>query len=127
MEHERDEDPPFNSPTFLTGVWLMNDFKAYAYWQHAAREAWEEARTWKEVTELNCKRSDAARLLLAEKLQKEITASAPSGEVNLFSHLVKAALSDVDWLYIADEFLEELYGELDPLEAIQCARGDMEP
>ena len=78
MEEEDDTNEPRNRPTWLTGLWLANDCKSNAYWQHATRETWDEARTSKQVLELGWPRHDAARFHLAERLRKEITEAAPT-------------------------------------------------
>jgi len=127
MEEDDEVSEGMNRATWLTGLWLSNDSNAYEYWQHATRNAWDEARTSKQVTEFGWSRRDTARVLLAERLQKEITESAPTDEASLFSDLVSYVLSDVDWRRIALEFLQELFDEFDPLETVQCARGDLEP
>lgn len=113
-----------NRPTWLTALWIDNEFNSHCHWRRSAMEVWRESRTSKHVTDWNWNRTDAARVMLADRLRVELSAAAPTEESNLFSDLLLFALSEVNWCEIADylyaDILEEREDEL--LEDFAAAR-----
>jgi hypothetical protein len=95
-----------NYETWVTNLWLTNDEGTYEYWRDSAREAWRHA----EATNLFT-REEVARHDLARRLKDEIEESHPCPEAGLFSDLLNAALSEIDWHEVADAFLEDIPDE----------------
>jgi hypothetical protein len=95
-----------NYETWLTNLWLTNDEGTYEYWREQAREAWRHAEATDILT-----REQAARGDLAARLKDEIEEYTPCPEAGLYSDLLNAALSEVDWHEVADAFLEDIADE----------------
>ncbi len=50
---------------------------------------------------------EAARFNLADQLKKEVTDGSPLHEPSLYTDLLLASLSNVDWLEIVDNWMSE--------------------
>lgn len=96
-----------NYETWAVALWLDNEAGSQAYWREATREAWQEAASSKQVREWSFNRSDAARILLADRLKSEVEEGNPIEEASLYADLIGAALSSVNWHEIARHYVEE--------------------
>lgn len=95
-----------NYETWIVNLWLTNEEDSYRYWR--MRAAWAR----KQKAELD----DCASILAAE-LKAEVQDNKPEeflnsdgmnhGSSGLYSDLLGAALSEVNWFEIAKSFLEE--------------------
>lgn len=79
-------------------LWLENEEGSYRYWRGRAKDAKREAKD---------DRYADARGLLAAWLKAELEESAPELGATLWSDLLSAALSEVNWYEIAQHLLEE--------------------
>ena len=85
-----------NYETWAVSLWIDNEELSYRYWRQ------EAARCLRRSTDKEAASSD-----LAERLKQEILDNAPTGEPNVYSDLLTAALSEVNWLEIAASWLSE--------------------
>jgi len=96
-----------NYETWAVVLWLENEEGTACYWREVALELKEEAPEWQEVEEGLWSVEEAARFRLAERLKDEVTDEAPDLGPSLYSDLMHAAFSEVDWHEVAEAFLEE--------------------
>ncbi len=82
-----------NYETWVVRLWLDNEEPSYRYWTG-------EARRWKG--------RDGAVSGLADQLKEELTEASPVNEPTVYGDLMNAALEDVNWLEIAESYLEEV-------------------
>jgi len=101
-----------NYETWCVHLWLANEEGTYRYWRDAARQHRREAPGCSNVKEGIWSVEQATRFNLADQLRSELEEASPLEAASMFSDLLTAALSEVDWHEIADAFLEEL--EPDP-------------
>lgn len=94
-----------NYETWVTALWLDNDFATQSYWREVTRECRLSAASAKQVKQGYWTAEEAARFTLADQLKKEVTDSAPIAEASLYADLLGAALQEVNWLEIADHYL----------------------
>lgn len=92
-----------NYETWVTNLWLSNEQGTYEYWRDSAREAWRHA----EATDIFT-REQVARNDLARQLKDEIEEHNPCPEAGLYSDLLNAALSEINWHEVAEAFLEDI-------------------
>ena len=95
-----------NYETWVVNLWLDSDQGVYNYWREEAQTVKESAPLHTNVKEGIWKAERAAVYLLASQLKEEIEEAAPELE-GMFSDLLGAALSEVEWYEIAENFLEE--------------------
>jgi hypothetical protein len=94
-----------NYETWAVALWIDNEEATYLERRGMAEESWEEAEADDHFT-----RSQRARIDFADDLKEWIAAGQPELEASLWSDLLSAALSEVDWLEIADNWLSEMEG-----------------
>lgn len=86
-----------NYETWLTALWIDNDYSSYQYRCELAEQVKEEH-----------KEKDEQESCLASNLKDWIELQNPLAEsASLFSDLLNSALSEVDWREIAENFLTE--------------------
>lgn len=90
-----------NYETWCVHLWLSNEEGSYRYWREEAGRHLKEDR-------------EDARFSLARRLKSELEEASPLEEASLFSDLLNAALSEVDWHEVADAFLEDLEPDDEP-------------
>ena len=97
-----------NYETLTVAHWLASEEESRRHWREVAREQKREAPHYWEVREEIWAKADAAKYRLARMLRAEVEKGSPlEGESSLYSDLLSAALSEVDWYEVAQEFLEE--------------------
>jgi hypothetical protein len=97
-----------NYETWCVNLWLNNDEASQRSWAAAAEKARADAIQHQHVTDNIWTAAEAERFLLADALKNHLEDSSPLTEPSLYSDLLNAALSEVDWHEVADEFLEVL-------------------
>lgn len=89
-----------NYETFTVSLELHNDRNLYEYWKGLALECKEAAEDPNETLPANC--------LLADLLKEDIQENSPLADTaTMYSTLLDSAISEVNWLELANEFLEE--------------------
>ncbi len=90
-----------NYETWNVALWIDNDQGSYNQRQNMAQEAWDEAEANRDFT-----RTERATLDLATALEEWI--DELSEDASLFTDLLGAALSEVDWHEIAEHYIEDV-------------------
>ena len=92
-----------NYETWAVNLWLQNDEGTYQYWLGSASDAWEQAEADRTFSRMENAR-EALYMQLRNELLEAADEAVDSG--TLWADLLGAALGDVEWLEIADAFLE---------------------
>jgi hypothetical protein len=93
-----------NYETWNVKLWMDNHEFTYHYWQEQTDELWKRARenqAWPGST-----RKESAAAQLADTLKSECEENQPE-VFGMYADLLGAALSEVNWLEIAENMLEE--------------------
>ena len=96
-----------NYETWVTALWLDNDYATQCFWRTAARECKASTPSANQVKQGYWTPDEAARFTLAERLKEEVTDGAPIAEASLYADLLGAALQEVNWQEIADHYLAD--------------------
>jgi len=96
-----------NYETWAVALWLDNEEETYRYWRDQAARHRLAAEHLTEIQQGVVTSRQAAIGNLAQQLKEEITDASPLFEPTMYSDLLWAALSEVDWLEIADHLLTE--------------------
>lgn len=93
-----------NYETWLVALWIDNEPATNAERECLAQDAWDNAHADQIST-----REQKAKYKLAESLKEWIEGMNPLADTaDLFSDLLRAALSEVDWYDIAENFLDDV-------------------
>ncbi len=104
MSEEKGYNGWSNYETWNVALWIGNDQGSYNESYRMAQSAWDEAEADRTFT-----RVERATLDLAESFKVWIEGENPLGrDVSLFSDLLGAALSEVDWHEIAEHCIEDV-------------------
>jgi hypothetical protein len=98
-----------NYETWVVNLWLTNDEGTCRYWESTAQEIYESAQPKAPFS-----RDERAALLLAEAMKEQLEEDNPLRESGLYTDLLTAALSEVNWYEIASHFLEDVSKEPTP-------------
>jgi hypothetical protein len=91
-----------NYETWAVSLWVDNEPTSYQYWR-------ELALTYLCGSQEKC---DAVRDL-AEQLKQQITDEAPTDAASLYSDLLMAAISEVNWSEITENWIDENWTEVE--------------
>lgn len=97
-----------NYETWAAALWLDNEANSFRYWREAARQHQREAPNNEEVKKGIWTAKEAARFNLADQLKEEFESGNPLTVPSVYTDLLGAALSEVDWNEIAADILVEL-------------------
>lgn len=93
-----------NYETWATALWIDNEQGSYYQRCEMAQECWDDAEPTKYRT-----REESARYALADRLKDWITDEDTMPRVGgLYSDLLNAALSEVNWDEIATNWMEDV-------------------
>lgn len=107
MERDEKYNGYANYETWAVALWLDNEEGTSRYWREAAREEKREAPKCWQVRENVWQAERAATYRLADRIKEEVTEEAPELGPCLYSDLLNAALSSVEWQEVAEVFLED--------------------
>lgn len=96
-----------NYETWAVSLWVDNEQASYLYWREQAERHRQEAPNASEFRRGILTEEEEARFNLAKQLKEEITDASPLTEASLYTDLLFAALSEVNWAEIADHWLSE--------------------
>jgi hypothetical protein len=96
-----------NFETWAVNLWINNDRGSYEHYRELAEIALEDTVESYEG-KLDKTAREEATGLLAQRVRGEVEAAAPELGATLYSDLLNAALSKVDWLEIAEDLLDDL-------------------
>jgi hypothetical protein len=102
-----------NYETWAVHLWMSNDEGSYCYWSDEAAVHLGEAPEHEHVQGGIWTAAEAARFTLGAQMKSEIEEGSPIEGASLYSDLLSAALSEVDWSEIADAFLADVEPEED--------------
>lgn len=110
-----------NYETWCVTLWLENDQGSVEYWRDEARRHRKEAPRCEQVREGIWTAQQAERFRLADQLKESFEDFHPfrgehlakPKEPDVYSELLDAALSEVDWHEVAEAFLDGLEPEDD--------------
>ena len=89
-------------------MWLSGDEQTYGTCKLHASVCREQAPVCDHVSDGIWSLEQATRFLLADRLKMYVEDGSPlTDTANLYSDLLDAAISEIDWHDIADAFLEE--------------------
>ena len=95
-----------NYETWAVNLWLENDKRTWEYWWDEARRHWAEAPECEQVKAGTWTIEQAARFNFVDQLKDELEEGSPITEASLYSDLLNAALSKVNWYEVAEAFLD---------------------
>lgn len=107
QEKEKGYNGWSNYETWNLALWLRNDEGSDSYWREATQEAWDAAQ--EEHASYNTP-SEQARFDLAARLQSETEESMPDLGCSPWADLLGAAISEIDFFEIADNWLSDMEG-----------------
>jgi hypothetical protein len=105
-----------NYETWNVNLWIDNEQGSYNYWREVAQETWDAAEA-----DGTFSREERAVFDLSERLKSETEDGAPDLGASMWSDLLSAALSEVNWREIAEHMIEGVdrtADELDELDEI---------
>ena len=108
MEEDSTYNGYTNYETWVAHLWLTNDEPTYRTCQVHAIASRESAPLCNQVSQNIWTMEEAARFLLADRLKRHVEEHSPLNDTaTLYSDLLNAAISEIDWHEIADTFLEQ--------------------
>lgn len=102
-----------NYETWLVALWIDNSEGWQSDFQDKANDIWRDS----ESSEY-CTREDEAKRKLAKIIEEEIDELNPLSDAGMFTDLLNAALSEVDWEDIAENYIDEIDKE-EELEEVE--------
>lgn len=109
-----DKDRTYNGwssyESWAVALWLDNEEGSYNLMREWARECTDEAPSHENVARIPSiwTRAEAAKFTLADRIKEYIEEQAPDLGATLYTDLLNAALSEVDWYEVAEHYLSDL-------------------
>ena len=104
-----DKDTTYNGytnyETWNVKLWIDNEQGSSEYWQEQAQDIWNHAEAGQYDWET---REEVFTRELADRLKDEHEENAPTSEASVYTDLLGAALSEVNWREIAETYLYDL-------------------
>jgi hypothetical protein len=106
-ERERGYNGWKNYETWTVSLWLDNDEKSYRYWRTQVERHRKHAPELRQVRQGTWTTDEAIRIGLAGQVKDEVADRTPLKGASMYSDLLLAALSEVDWFEIVDSWIAE--------------------
>jgi len=106
-----------NYETWAVKLWMDNDQGSDSYWCETAQEIYDEAEADRHFT-----REERATLNLSDRLKDEHEEARPDLGASIWSDLLGAAMSEVNWHEIAEHYIEDVDKE-EPAEDTEGMEG----
>jgi hypothetical protein len=100
-----------NYETWLVALWLGNEYETYRRWQCISRDEWVNARRQEPGQTVP---RELAASAVANRLKDEVEDASPLTAASLYSDLLRATLSEVDWYEVAENLLDDVTEEERP-------------
>jgi len=101
-----------NYESWCVKLWMDNDEGSYRFWQEETEHIWNDS----EPTKYSTKKEKAVQDL-SDRLKDHFEESNPlNDQASMWSDLLSAALSEVNWREIAENLLEEYEEEPELVE-----------
>lgn len=104
-----------NYETWAVALWIDNQKSSYHYWRDEARRHRKDSPTSPQVQDGTWNAEQAAHFNLADQLKAEFRDAAPLAEPTVYSDLLGAALSEVNWSEIAEQLLADIAEDEHPI------------
>ena len=106
-----------NYETWNVALWLGNEQDSDRYWREEAQDAYRCAEANKTFT-----RRERAAFDLAERLKEDIAVeNQPELGASMYSDLLSAAISEVNWCEIAEHYIDDEADQIDKEEIEEAA------
>lgn len=92
-----------NYETWNCKLWIDNDEPTYKFWRGNAKQTWRDRNEDESPEE----QSRTARIILAKQLHNVTAEDCPQLEPSMYSDILHANLSEIDFYEIADAILSE--------------------
>jgi len=96
-----------NYETWVTALWLDNDYASQCHWKEAAQECKASAPATDQVKQGYWTIEEAARFTLADRLKDEVTEGSPVAQASLYADLMGAVLQEINWQEVANHYLAD--------------------
>ncbi len=114
MSDEKGYNGWTNYETWAVALWFDNDQYTHNHCRSMAQDAWDEAEQGKYAWQT---REQQALYALTESLKDMVEESNPLADsADLYSDLLNAALSEVDWRSIAEHYMDDVDKEEEALD-----------
>jgi hypothetical protein len=94
-----------NYETWTVNLWINDTKSSQDYWREQAGNHWQVALSSQDVKDGKGTPQEIAGQKLSEQLKEEISEGAPLKQSGLYTELLNAAISEVDWYEIAEDLL----------------------
>lgn len=112
LHQEAEQETKYNGwanyETWAVNLWLNNEETSYRYWNEQAACQIARASQRPQVLDSIWTPANAARYYLADQLRDELTDASPLEGGSVYSDLLTAAFSDVNWSEVAQAFMDGL-------------------
>ena len=104
-----------NYETWAVALWIDNQKSSCHYWRDEARRHRNDSPTCRQVQDGTWNAEQAATFNLADQLKEETTDASPLAEPTVYSDLLGAAISEVNWSEIAERLLADIAEDEQPV------------